>query len=77
MMGTGKLRDPKVMSWIESEEVLAICILSSLGSSGVEITVTGSETAVPMVKLLSASEVRVLRKLILVVAGDASALTPV
>lgn len=65
------------MSWIESEEVLAICILSSLGSSGVEITVTGSETVVPMVKLLSASEVRVLRKLILVVAGDASALTPV
>lgn len=77
MMGTGKLRDPKVMSWIESEEVLAICILSSLGSSDVEITVTGSETVVPMVKLLSASEVRVLRKLILVVAGDASALTPV
>lgn len=77
MMGTGKLRDPKVMSWIESEEVLAICILSSLGASGVEITVTGSETVVPMVKLLSASEVRVLRKLILVVAGDASALTPV
>lgn len=65
------------MSWIESEEVLAICILSSLGASGVEITVTGSETVVPMVKLLSASEVRVLRKLILVVAGDASALTPV
>lgn len=62
------------MSWIESEEVLTICILSSLGASGVEITVTGSETVVPMV---STSEVRVLRKLILVVAGDASALTPI
>lgn len=77
MVGIGKLRDPKVMSRIESEEVLAICILFNLGASGVKITVAGSEMVVSIIELLSASEVRVSRKLIVVVAGDTSVLTSI
>lgn len=59
---------------IESERVLAICASSSVWASGVEITVDGSEMVVSMIELLSASEVRVLRELIVVVAGNTSAL---
>lgn len=73
-MGTGKLRDPKGVFRIESERVLAICASSSMWASGVEITVDGSEMVVSMIELLLALEVRVLRELIVIVAGNTSAL---